>query len=53
LPFALIPLARFTSDRRLMGVLVNRRPTTVLTAAVTGLIIGLNGYLLYRTLVAG
>jgi manganese transport protein len=53
LPFALVPLARFTSDRRLMGVLVNRRPTTVLTAAVTGLIIGLNGYLLYRTLVAG
>ena len=53
LPFALVPLARFTSDRRLMGVLVNRRPTTILAAAVTALIVALNIYLLYTTLVAG
>jgi manganese transport protein len=46
IPFALIPLLFFTSSRSLMGSLVNRRPVTVLAGLVTGLIVGLNVYLL-------
>jgi manganese transport protein len=49
IPFALIPLVRFTSDRRIMGVLVNRRTTAVVATAVTGVIVTLNGFLLYET----
>jgi hypothetical protein len=33
-----------------MGVLVNRRSTTVLTAAIATLIVGLNAFLLEQTL---
>ncbi|MDH8001280.1 Nramp family divalent metal transporter [Bacillus cereus] len=47
--FALIPLIMFTSDRRLMGILVNRRITTVLAWCVTTLIIALNVFLLFQT----
>jgi Mn2+/Fe2+ NRAMP family transporter len=36
-----------------MGVLVNRRPTTILASLVTLLIIGLNVFLLYEILWAG
>lgn len=46
LPFALIPLVRFTARRDLMGVLVNRPGTTALAAGVTALIVALNGLLL-------
>jgi manganese transport protein len=49
LPFALIPLIVFTRRKDLMGVLVNRLPTTVAAAAVAGLIVLLNFYLLYHT----
>jgi manganese transport protein len=49
LPFAILPLLVFTSRRDVMGVLVNRRITTVVFGVVTMLIIGLNGYLLYQT----
>jgi manganese transport protein len=49
IPFALVPLVRFTSRRRLMGPLVNARATTVLAAVVAGLIIGLNIFLLFQT----
>jgi manganese transport protein len=49
IPFALVPLVMFTRRRDLMGVLVNRRLTTVAASAVTALIIGLNMFLLYRT----
>ncbi|HDR3645764.1 TPA: Nramp family divalent metal transporter [Bacillus paranthracis] len=47
--FALIPLIMFTSDRRLMGSLVNRRITTILAWFVAILIIALNVFLLFQT----
>jgi manganese transport protein len=50
LPAALIPLVLFTRRRDLMGVLVNRRSTTALAALVAGLIVALNGLLVFRTL---
>jgi manganese transport protein len=46
IPFALIPLVIFTSNRRLMGSLVNRPLTNVAAYAVTAVIVGLNVYLL-------
>jgi manganese transport protein len=49
IPFALVPLILFCRDRRLMGSLVNRRPTTVAAVAVSTLIIGLNLFLLEQT----
>jgi manganese transport protein len=53
LPFALVPLVRFTSRPEVMGVLVNRRITSVAATLVTGAIVALNAFLLYQTLVAG
>jgi len=53
LPFAIIPLVMFTRRRDIMGVLVNKRVTTVLASAVAGVIIALNGYLLYQVFFAG
>jgi manganese transport protein len=50
IPFALVPLVRFTSQRDLMGVLVNARSTTVAAAVVAGGIIALNVFLLVQTL---
>ncbi|MBI2401964.1 MAG: Nramp family divalent metal transporter [Gemmatimonadetes bacterium] len=51
LPFALVPLVRFTSLREVMGQLVNRRSTTAVASLVTLLIVALNLFLLYQTLV--
>jgi manganese transport protein len=53
LPFAVIPLIRFTRRSDLMGDLVNGRVTTVLSTAVAVLIVGLNIYLLYQILLGG
>jgi manganese transport protein len=53
LPFALVPLVLFTARARLMGVLVNRRSTTVIASLVTFLIIALNIFLLYQILLGG
>jgi manganese transport protein len=50
IPFALIPLAIFTSRRKLMGGLVNRPLTKIAVSLVAALIVGLNMYLLYSTL---
>jgi len=50
LPFAVIPLILFTRRRDLMGVLVNRRLTTVAASVVAALIVALNVYLLYQML---
>ncbi|MDR5860791.1 Nramp family divalent metal transporter [Halomonas eurihalina] len=50
IPFALIPLLCFTSDRRLMGNLVNSRSVTAIGGAICTLIIALNGYVLFFTL---
>jgi manganese transport protein len=48
LPFAVIPLIMFTARRDLMGVLVNRRLTTILAIAAAIVIICLNFFLLYQ-----
>ncbi len=53
LPFAIIPLVWFTSRKDIMGVLVNKRITTVLAGLCTGLIVLLNIYLLYQTIFGG
>jgi manganese transport protein len=50
LPFAVIPLVAFTARRDIMGILVNRRPTTIAASIIAALIIVLNLYLLYQTL---
>ncbi len=50
LPFAIIPLVLFTRRRDLMGVLVNKRVTTLTVSIVAALIIALNGFLLYQTI---
>ena len=48
LPFAIIPLVMFTSSKKLMGILVNRPVTTILSCIVATLIVALNLYLLYQ-----
>ncbi|MDE3088159.1 MAG: Nramp family divalent metal transporter [Chloroflexota bacterium] len=53
LPFAVIPLVIFTARKDVMGVLVNRRVTTILASAVAALIIALNAFLLYQTVAGG
>jgi manganese transport protein len=50
IPFALVPLLLLTRRRDVMGVLVNRRITTVAAAIVAAAIIALNMFLLFRTL---
>lgn len=50
IPFALLPLVLFTARADLMGVLVNRRSTTFVAWLVASIIVGLNGFLLYETL---
>jgi manganese transport protein len=49
IPFALIPLVYFTSRRDLMGVLVNRRLTTVGASVIATIIVSLNVFLLADT----
>jgi manganese transport protein len=48
IPLALIPLVILTSRRAVMGVHVNRLPTTVLAWGCAVLITGLNAYLIYE-----
>ena len=45
IPFALVPLWFFTSSRKVMGPLVNRRPTIAAVGVVTVVIVALNVYL--------
>ncbi|WP_322496418.1 Nramp family divalent metal transporter [Chloroflexus sp.] len=52
LPFALIPLIRFTSQHRIMGSLRNRRLTTVLASVVTLVIMLLNVALIVQEVIA-
>jgi len=49
IPFALIPLVLLTRRRRIMGELVNRPVTTAAASVVAGLIIALNGFLIFQT----
>jgi manganese transport protein len=53
LPFAIIPLVMFTSRSDIMGELVNRRITTILAGLIAAIIVALNVYLLYKTLITG
>jgi manganese transport protein len=50
LPFAIIPLIKLTADRRLMGEFTNKSLTTTLTWVVAGVILVLNGLLVYQML---
>ena len=50
LPFAVVPLVLFTSDRRLMGTFVNPRWLSSLAWLTTATIIVLNVWLLYQTI---
>ncbi len=49
IPFALIPLVVFTSNRSVMGVLVNQRVTTSVATVIVTLISALNVFLLVET----
>jgi manganese transport protein len=50
IPFALVPLVLLTRRADVMGALVNRRLTTVAASVVAAMIIALNAFLLYETL---
>ena len=50
LPFAVIPLIKFTSDRSMMGVFTNRAWVKVLAWTSAAIIIGLNASLVISTL---
>src|SRR5699024_2410641 len=50
IPFALIPLLLFCSNRKIMGSLVNRPVTTVLAWLTAATVIVLNIFLLYQLL---
>lgn len=53
LPFAVVPLIMFTSDKKIMGGLVNKPITTILAVIVAALIIALNLFLLYQIFFGG
>jgi len=48
IPLALIPLVLLTSKRSVMGVHVNRLPTTVVASGLAALITALNVFLIYQ-----
>jgi manganese transport protein len=48
LPFAIIPLVMFTSNKQLMGTLVNTRLTTILASLAAGVIVVLNIFLVFQ-----
>jgi manganese transport protein len=50
IPFALVPLVRFTSNRALMGDLVNRRSVTRVAVVAVGAIAAVNGFLIVQTI---
>ncbi|HQV68991.1 MAG TPA: Nramp family divalent metal transporter [Thermoflexales bacterium] len=50
LPFAIIPLVVYTSRKDIMGVLVNRRITTIAASGVAALIVALNLFLVAQLL---
>ncbi|WP_379131191.1 Nramp family divalent metal transporter [Paenibacillus sp. sgz500958] len=49
--FALIPLVIFTSNRKIMGGLVNRRWTSVLGWLISGLVVALNLFLVLEMII--
>ena len=50
LPFAIVPLIRYTSSRAVMGEHANRRAVVVLAALIASLIVVLNVVLVVRVL---
>ena len=48
LPFAIIPLVIFTSNKQIMGTLVNKRLTTVLASLAAAVIVVLNLFLIFQ-----
>lgn len=51
IPFALVPLVWFTSNKRIVGVeWVNRMTTIVLASIFTTIIVGMNIFLIYSTI---
>jgi manganese transport protein len=48
LPFAIIPLVIFTSDKKIMGPLVNKRLTTLLASLAAAVIVLLNIFLVFQ-----
>ncbi len=53
LPFAIIPLVIFTSKRDIMGILVNKRVTTILASLTAVLVILLNLFLIHQLFTGG
>jgi manganese transport protein len=53
LPFAVVPLVIFTSQKKIMGVLTNHRITSFLAWLIAGIIVALNIYLIYATFTGG
>jgi manganese transport protein len=53
LPFAVVPLVMFTRRKDVMGILVNRIPTTIVASLAAALVIALNVYLLFQTFFGG
>jgi manganese transport protein len=53
LPFTIIPLLLFTSSRKLMGELVNKKITSVILGIIAAVIIALNLYLIFITIRGG
>lgn len=51
LPFPVIALIYFTQKKELMGVLSNKRLTTILSSACAALILGLNAWLIVQTFI--
>ena len=49
LPFALVPLIRFTSSPRVMGAYVNGRGITIVASIAAAMVIACNGWLVMQT----
>jgi manganese transport protein len=48
--FALVPLIMFTSNKKIMGGLVNHKATTTVAWVIAALVICLNIFLIYQTI---
>ncbi|HEY9166049.1 MAG TPA: Nramp family divalent metal transporter [Candidatus Kryptonia bacterium] len=51
LPFAIFPLIIFTNSSRIMGVLVNRKLTSIVICVFAALIVALNLFLIYKVFI--
>lgn len=53
LPFAIIPLVYFTASKKIMGVLVNKRITSLAAGIIAIIIVALNAFLVINTINGG